>query len=350
MKKLGTILQRLGIFTLVMVLLLTGCSRNAGEGDTDSDTGTTGDTESETTEAPTTTEEEPEEPPEPVAIDESACKLALISITSKVCESKDETTGISGVWKNGEYITDWTGVTVYAYSFVMEGVTPETSWFSPDIFNKSTGEDLSDVPGKSSLICNHGCRVYDIETEYSSIYDVERDITLLFFYTTEEIPVENLEFRANMNPDGSGWVDAVFSVNSSIDDLSINPSMATCPLLKIKDSIYICSGNGGAGGGVGPEGTGDFDYHKYPVTNLSNLYSEEIFSADDIEGLQYVDGETLDTIEISGCSPLWDVTGQSIRLGYYSDTELPDWSTEDNPLLTGYEKITIDGNDIILRQ
>lgn len=353
MKKMRTLLKRLGVFTLVMALLLTGCSRNASEEEnTSSDTETTEDTKSETTETPTTTEEKPEEPPEPVAVDESVCKIALISITSMVGESEDDSKiKIRSVYENGDYVTDWTGVTVWAYSFVMEGVTPEVFWFNPDIFNTSTGEDLSDVPGKSALICYNNHTVYDIENEYVSEYEVERDITPIIFYTTEEIPVENLEFRTSMTltSDGSESGDAVLSVNSSIDDLTINPLMARGPLFKINDTIYLCDTNPGVGGGVGPDGTGDFNYFKYDIVNLSDPFGEEIFSASDIEGLQYLDRETLEPIElISGCSPIWDISKGALRLGYYSDTELPDWSTEDKPLFNGCEKIKIDGNDIIL--
>lgn len=347
MKKLTTALRRLGIFTLTISLLLTGCSKNAE--DTDSDTETTGDTQSETTEAPTTTEEEPEEPSTMAVLDESVYKLALINISSKVCESEDEETHIRREF-DGDWATDWTGVTVWAYSFVLEGVTPETSFFSPDIYNKSTGEDLSDIAGKSYLSYAN-CHVYDIETEYSSLYDVERDIMPLIFYTTEEIPVENLEFQIHISPDGGEWVDAILSVNASIDDVSLNPSMGASPLLKINDNVYLCASSVGVGGGTGPDGTGYFDYYSHDIRNLSYPYSNEAFSVSDIEGLQYVDKETLEEIEppISGCSPLWDIYGQNqkvLKLGYYSDTEIP--GGEDSPLGTGYEKITIDGSDIII--
>lgn len=358
-KKTKTLLKRMGLFSLVMALLLTGCSRNGKGENTSSDTETTRDTQSETTEAPTTTEADPEEPTEPVAVDESVCKIALIGISSTVGESKEDSKiKIPSAYEDGKFVSDWTGVTVWVYSFVMEGTTPKASWFEPDIFNTATGEELNYQPGKSIVIYSNGYAVYDIDQEYDSLYDVERDIRPIILYTTEEIPIENLEFRANMTltPDGSEFGEAVLSVNSSIDDLSINPSMANNPLLKINDTIYLLSRNIGAGGGVGPDNTGDFEYRKFDILNLSDPFSEETISTGDIENLQYLNKETLEPVgPISGCYPIWDVQKKGIwninygtlRLGYYSDTKLPDWSEEDDPM-EGYEKITINGSDIIL--
>lgn len=343
---------KLGILALTLCVLLTGCSRKENQtDDTISDEATTESVEAADT--PTTAEEEeyeePEEPSTEVVIDESIYKLAFISVTSMVGENEDAFSDlIRNEYQNGECITDWTGRTIWAYSFVLELTDPEASCYSPDIYHRSTGEDLSNIPGKSSVNTYTNCNVYDIEDEYEYLYDVEREIYPFIFYIDEEIPLEELDIRVHISPKEDIWGDASLSINASIDDLSVNYSMASRPLIKYGDSIYL-AWQESIGGGVGPGGVGDATWYTYEFKNLSNPFSTDGFDMNAIEDLHYVDRETLKEIEpINGCSPFWDEYTAYYRMGFYSDTKLPDWSTEEKPLFTTYPKVTINGEPIII--